>query len=350
MQRDLVEGTFKPVPGSPSIKPTPDEHVGRKTMIWDGENLYQWEGVKDWGIRIHFAFKGETPSGPQWFWRPPVELKGSFQVLATDSMTALVAEHGTGDEKDGLQFRIHHVNLVDGEKRTLFTKKDPDRLLFAEATVKDHDFIVFLNNGTIFNLPMGASQLRTVREGFWSDLSDRYIQTIKRKTTNEEIPQPPHFVGSPFFGKSGEIYVPMTVRETNVWSEEGIQRMFDSMTKEQQSKLIANGTWPLKDGEARKGSDEVFVLLSYNPDEKKLSKVPETRLGKMVKQNPDNGQWKLAQVWWPVMAEGPDGNFMSVTELIGSTSAKSQASPPGKPFPPPSKTTPTEKEASKPPR
>ncbi|MBI4911832.1 MAG: hypothetical protein HY823_03765 [Acidobacteria bacterium] len=305
-------------------------------MSWDGEFLYHWEILRDWGVKVRTAFSQQTAQGPQWFWSAPVQFSTAFRVLAAASRVALVEERGGKDERGVPQYGLKAVNLIDGESRPLLAKPDPLRTLSAEAVVKDQEFILVMNCGELYHLPLGTHSLRTVREHFWGDLSDKYIQEEKGGPGMSPIPLPPRFIGSGFFGPGGEIYFPLTVRETNTWTQEAMERMvkgeekaFQSLSKEEQSRRIASGAWPPKVDLSKPfhGSEEVFVLLQYDSEARKISKVPEERLGKLVNADPATGQWKLSghgsptptqRLGWPEIAQRLDGQFVPVEELIQS--------------------------------
>lgn len=289
--------------------------AGQVKKYFDGDYLYVAEEVRSKALRIRYADKIDTPQGSRWFWHPSLVMKGNQRFLAVDHRQVMIEERDIIDEAGNRMIQLLSLDLVGENKRVILSLKDPDRVLSMEAVAKDGDFIVFTNAGTIYHLKHGDSSLKELETDVFHKISNDYID-FETNTKGQKIPQPPQFLSSPFFSTTGDIFVPMNIRERNRWSEKAVQAAFDQLTVEEKNRLIEAGKWPLKT-DGYDGSDYAFALIGYTCETRKLIRVPSGEVGNLVKVEPNTGQYRLVKPEWPALTEVGDGRFLTIKEAIG---------------------------------
>lgn len=290
--------------------------AGHVKKSFDGGYLYVAEEVGSKAMRIRYAEKIDTPHGPRWFWHPSLVMKGNLRFLAADHRQVLIEERDVIDDAGIRTIQVISLDLIGENKQILLSLKDSDRTLDAEAVAKDGDFILFTNAGIIYQLKYGDASLKELEIDFLHKTSNNYID-FEMDANGHKISQPPLFLSSPFFSMTGDIFVPMNIRERNRWSEKAVQAAFDQLPAEDKNKRIEAGKWPLK-ADGYEGSDYAFALIGYSLETHKTIRIPSKGLGNLVKADTDTGQYRLAKPEWPALTEVGDGRFLTVKESIGS--------------------------------
>lgn len=311
-QRTDKQRAFRQAIGLPAAVISPTS--GQVKKSFDGDHLYVTEEVGAKALRVRYAEKIDTPHGPRWFWRPSIVMKGNLRFIAADHRQVLIEERDVIDKSGTRMTHLLLLDLVDETRRAILSVKDPERTLNMEAVAKDGDFVVFTNTGSIYQLNRGETSLKELETDFLHKISNNYIDS-EMDHKGGKVPQPPRFLGSPFFSTTGTVFVPMTIRERNKWSEKAVQAAFDQLPVEEKNKLIEAGKWPLKTVEYE-GSDYVFALVSYTRETHSVVQVPPETLGGLVRAEPSTGQYRLAKPEWPSLTEVGEGRFLSVKEAL----------------------------------
>ena len=315
--RNPISGKFEPLKNHPPYVVPPS--VGRGSgAAWDSEFLYLVELKSGKNIQIRYAFTLNSPEGPHWFWHEPVSLVGDFRFLAACNRRVLLQQEGIINDQNVLLSRLILWDLEEGSTKIILERENPHKTLLASAALKDHNFIIMFNEGSIFQLEEGASVLRELKSNFWPEISERYTH-LRKGPKGETIYLPPHFRSTPFFDTSGNLYFALQVREINHWDRKAITAMWQDLTASEQESAIAHGMWPPKE-EGVEGSEDVAVILKFDA-ENKLTKVPESEYKSFIEQDKYTHQWRWS-VALGFSSIGLDrlGHFVTVESLLADVS------------------------------
>ncbi len=302
---------FYPIPDLPRISTGAD--LGLVSRAFDGDYGYLTEQVGNKALRLRFGQKLATQEGPRWFWSMSQVLKGEFHFLAVNQKKALVERLDATDENGDRLFQILTVDLLGGESNLVISLKDPATVRQASAVASGGQFVVFVNDGSIHLVEAETRTSSVIETDFLHKASPKFVDSIS-DGNGKSRSQPPMFIGSPFFSKEGEIYVPMQLRERNRWSMTAMQALFDDLPIAEKSKAIEAGKWPPK--QEYEGSDTVFVLIRYDFDLRKVTAVQPERLGVLVRADKYTGQIMLVQTEWPVDLTEMGGQILLLKDAL----------------------------------
>ena len=268
------------------------DELGHAVKSFDGKYYYLAEEVAGKIIRLRFAQSIQREDGPHWFWNSSLSFRGNYSFLAADDMQALILERDALDEAGmkTLQFKL--VDLIANSIRTILTVKDPDRKLFAVAIVKDGDFFIFINNGSVYQTNDRTTSIKNIDTAFWQNLSNKFINSVETEP-GVKIQQLPYFMASPFLSKDGLLLIPMKIRELNTWSSASIRELFDKLSTAEKAALIESKKWPLKN-DTFEGSEYVFALVSFDPEMHKFTQISSKNLTSLIKLDGNTGQSQLS--------------------------------------------------------
>ncbi len=269
----------------------PKAFRGRVNYQFDGQHLYMVETPGN-TMRILYGFSMVTPGGPQWFMRPPVDLKGDLKFLGASNLHAIVQQRLRPEGTKPGKYLIQRLDLTT-EKLDTLLEEDFRIDLQAIGAVKDHAHVLFLTDGRILEVDETFGGLKVVASRFWQGQSDKWVDFVERQD-GQKLPQPPVFPGNPFFSRDGDICVPMLIRETNVWTRPMLEAVWAESPAEDRERAIKQGLWPPKSEEFF-GSDYVLAMLRYHPETHKTTVIPVEDYESLIERTPYVKQARLAK-------------------------------------------------------
>lgn len=278
---------------------------------FDGEFAYRGVNQGRDRLALGLGYEVESNAGSRWFWKRPVVLSGPVRFLAGTMQRALLFRHsGTENRKVSIEL----YDFVEERLTTLLTLENQKPAIDACAVASNWDFYLLLTNGSLFQVPFGETSIKELER----DVLQKTVDGMIDRETNDlgagVVPVPPHFTGNPFFGQTGEIFFPLQVRQRNHWDESAIKRLWDTIPLEAQNRYIASGKWPIHGG--YDGSDEIFVLMGYDPATRKCRRAPNEALDGVVHQDEYTAQWKLKAGGWISLAENGEGRILPLKRVL----------------------------------
>jgi hypothetical protein len=272
--------------------PIPKVSRGRASYQFDGQYLYMVE-THPTVLRAIYGFSMMTPTGPQWFLRPPISLQGEFRFLGASDLHLVLQKKIRPDKSSKGKFLIQSFNLATESVITLL-EEDFQPTLEGTGIVKEQVHTLFLTDGRILEVDPTFNNLKEVATRFWQDCSKRWVDHIESVEQNKRVPQPLVFQGRPFFTHDGDICIPITVRETNIWTRAMGDAMWADLSPEHRERAIKQGLWPMKSDEYI-GSDYAFAVLRYRSETRKTTILPGEHYEWLVGRSPYVKQAYLKQ-------------------------------------------------------
>ncbi len=264
---------------------------GGAVYQFDGQHIFIVETHNN-VLRVIYGFPEMTLNGPQWFLRPYITLKGDYRYLGASDLHLILEHRVRPENKTKGKYLIESFDLTTEKSRTLLEEEFSPGLE-AVGAVKDQIHTLFLSDGRILEVDPTFNSAKEVATRFWQSLSDKWVDFVKR-FDGQNLPQPPIFQGKPFFTHDGDICIPMTIRETNVWTPDMGEALWSAASSEERERAIKQGLWPMKP-EGYIGSDYIFTVLRYCPETRKTSILPGGYYEWLVERTPYVKQTHLKQ-------------------------------------------------------
>ena len=294
------------------------------SISFDSEFVY-WSGpMAGPKTRISYGYRVLSASGPQWYWNPGYTLEGNYRFLAADNRQVLLTKHiKTKDSaSQKVVFKIVIIDLVDGTEKELLSREEGELRLDATGIAADSKFTVLLSDGSLWHYDGLGASLVEIASGVIKSAVPGQVE-IEMHPTFRRIKDmcPVRFPTAPFFGKEGTIFFPMVLREKLTWTTEALHAFWEDLPIPEQQKALNSGRWPPKE-DTYGGSDEVFVVIAYDPIKKICHKVDPEALGNLVVKAKYTGQYQLVDDYLQTLGETKEGLIRPVTDLLSEAPAK----------------------------
>ncbi len=268
---------------------------------WDGEWAYREIRSNDGPSKAQKGHMEMTLNGPHWFWQASVALPEGARALGARDGRLLVRVdfyspdnfwkpgNARGDAKES-KVVLEWVDLISGEEKVIEEIKGSTYFLEFATVSSDGDFFIIHNTGKIEVIRDGSWSVTSVVDDFWKDLPIKF-DTVPKEFAGEMVHFQPRFQSLPFFDLDGSMLLAFEAAQQVTFDKAHLEKMFNPLNPRLQGRieqLRKYGLYPFKD-EGLKSNASRFVVLRFDPSEKKVQVVDEDRYIGLTRPEEDSG-------------------------------------------------------------
>ena len=286
-----------------------------------------WDGT--WAVRVQRiqgtyrtaaqpGFMEQTPTGPRWFWRPPVDLPDLSRVLAYFEGRLLLRmdrDPGPSVKSQGKpRVELAWLDPLNGSIDLIESVPYSPRGMQFVSILVDGDLLVLSNRGHLWRAKAGGRSFSTIRVNLWEGIEPPVISVESQEFGAPEMA--PDFSSYPCFDQDGSILFPITGLIPSMHSKAEMEALWPRLNKRRQEELKALGTFPFKKEEYQ-GGDRAFRVVRLELDPLKASLLEPGRYSGLVGQDPEHGKpLPVLKEDLGDLAVAADGSLRSAYEVL----------------------------------